>query len=390
MIVRRTLVIAAALGLALIPSAASASTGWVIQPTVDPGGTGALAFNVLEAVSCSSATSCTAVGTYFDDNSTMSATLAEYWNGTSWQAQPTPTPATIPDYLNYVELRGVKCVSENACMAVGQYITPAGVRQTLAEYWNGCAWSIVPTVNPTGASASQMNAVACTATVNCIAVGYYQNSSGTNLPLAERWNGTSWTLQPIPATSGGRLRGVSCTSASACTAVGFVGTNALADRWNGSSWKAQTVPKPTGAKEIQLNDIKCTSGTICTAVGFSSPGTGENTLAERWNGTSWKVQSTPEPSGGPGSYTLTGVSCTSASACTAIGDYGNTLVLENTLAEVWNGTAWKVQSTPNAEIGGFNELLGVSCATGSTCTAVGDSQGDSGSAPVRTVAMQKT
>jgi hypothetical protein len=388
--VRRVIIIAAALGVALLPATASASTGWVIQPTPNPaccGGEGF--FNTFQAVSCVSATDCTATGNYFDLSAT--GTEAEHWDGTSWQIEPTPNPATNG---STPELRGVKCVSGTFCIAVGQYVNPAGVRQTLAERWNGTAWSIVPTPNPAGAKASQLNAVACTTTANCIAAGYYQNSAGTNLPLAERWNGTSWALQSVPATSGGHLRGISCTSASACTAVGYAGNNGLADRWNGSTWKTQTVPKPSGAQSIQLNGVKCTSGTVCTAAGSgtypASPVKVVKTLAERWNGTAWKNQSipTPSPSGDSGTDVLTGISCTSASACTAVGYYENNQVTEDTLAEAWNGTAWTIQSTPNNNAD--NSLLGVSCTTTAICEAVGESDGDGGFSSGGNLAMRRS
>ena len=372
--VRRIVVIAVALSVALVPTAASASSGWQITPTTNPGGNFAgISLNELEAVSCPSTTSCTAVGTY-------GPTLAEHWNGTSWQTQSTPNPAGAQSS----ELRGVKCVSATFCMAVGDYYDSSGNEFTLAESWNGTNWA--DQLAPDTDYPDQLNAVACTTAVNCMAVGYYNQPSSGAQPLAFRWNGTAWSFQD-PTVSGGRLLGISCTSASACTAVGYAGSNALALRWNGSTWKTQAVPRPTGANRIQLNAIRCTSGTLCTAVGFSSSGTGQNTLAERWNGTSWKVQPTPEPPGGPGLYTLAGVSCTSASACTAVGDYQNSLAVDDTLAEYWNGTAWKVQTTPNPNA--INALLGVSCPT-AACMAVGDDSGDSGSSPILTLAMQRT
>ena len=54
--------------------------------------------------------------------------------------------------------------------------------------------------------------------------------------MAERWNGTAWAMQSIPNPNGsGQLNGVSCTSASACTAVGYYGGYVtLAERWNGT------------------------------------------------------------------------------------------------------------------------------------------------------------
>jgi hypothetical protein len=66
------------------------------------------------------------------------------------------------------------------------------------------------------------------------------------------------------------------------------------------------------------------------------------TLAERWNGVSWSIQDTPAL----GFSALSGVSCRSTTACTAVGSFinGNTLV---TLAARWDGASWSVQSTPN-------------------------------------------
>jgi hypothetical protein len=41
------------------------------------------------------------------------------------------------------------------------------------------------------------------------------------------------------------------------------------------------------------------------------------------------------------------------------------------LAEQWNGSAWTIQSTPNPTGSNQNELYAVSCASSTTCTAVG-------------------
>jgi hypothetical protein len=387
----RILAVVAALGVVLLPGVASAGTGWVTQLTVDPAGNSEGSVNTLESVSCTSASSCIAVGTFGTGSlvtSNPTTTLAESWDGSSWQQQATPNPVTTASDTG--ELRGVKCVSGTFCMAVGQYMNSAGVMQTLAEKWNGTAWSIVPTPNPAGAPTSQLNALACTTTANCIAVGYYQNSGGTNLPLAMRWNGTSWALQSVLATTGGRLRGVSCTSASACTAVGFAGPNGLADRWNGSSWKTQSVPRPSGTGSVQLNGVKCSSTTICTAIGSF----GTSPLAERWNGTAWKTQYVPLLANSvPDS--LAAISCVSASNCTAVGNAWCSSItsgcpdIQVTLAEVWNGTSWVAQPTPNGRET-FNSLLSLACTTGTACIAVGEGQADDGPMGSSTLAMQRT
>ena len=128
---------------------------------------------------------------------------------------------------------------------------------TLAERWNGTAWTIQPTPDPTGAQSSYL------------AGGFVHVRHGVHrrralrqqlrqtVTLAERWDGTAWTIQPTPEPAGRRIstwRGVSCTSATACTAVGYYRNSAgiqvtLAERWNGTAWTIQSTPNPTGAHE---------------------------------------------------------------------------------------------------------------------------------------------
>ena len=209
-----------------------------------------------------------------------------------------------------------------------------------------------------------------------MAVGTYTKPSGLGVGLAEQWNGHSWRVLPMPSPPGvavSNLLGVSCTSGSACTAVGVAnptgsGAKTLAERWNGIRWSIQTTPSPPHGS---LNAVSCTSASACTAVGASSAGT----LAESWNGTRWTVQATPNPPQGGGF--LSGVSCTSASACTAVGAANPFTPNATTLAERWNGTSWSLQATPNPSQGG-GELLSVSCASASACTATGNSTNSSG------------
>jgi hypothetical protein len=61
---------------------------------------------------------------------------------------------------------------------------------------------------------------------------------------------------------------VFCTSASQCTAVGGTGSAALAERWNGSTWTVQQTAFPPRHKV--LNALSCASASTCTAVGGSS------------------------------------------------------------------------------------------------------------------------
>jgi hypothetical protein len=101
--------------------------------------------------------------------------------------------------------------------------------------WNGTSWSIQPTPNPSSPGGGTLNWVACPSQRDCTAVGAAADRTGNpSATLAERWNGTRWSIQPTPnpaGVQGVRLEGVACTSPSACTAVGgSFGNASLADR----------------------------------------------------------------------------------------------------------------------------------------------------------------
>ena len=334
-------------------------SAWHKQRTVDPMIQAAAGLN---AVSCPSSLACTAVGAF--DGSSGTATLAERWDGTSWKTQETPNPSDREAAI----LNGVSCSSSVACRAVG-YSASGGRRWVLAEAWNGAQWTITKAANPNGADDSLLNAVACTSATACIAAG---SSFGSyRKTLAERWDGSRWTIQDTanpPGATENTLNGVSCTSATDCTAVGSfsdaTGTVALVERWDGNRWSLQNTPAAADYANIVLNGVSCTSTTACTAVGTFN----YEALVERWDGTHWTVQTTPTPAA-DASSTLSGVSCTSATACTAVGSFsdgaGNVTVVER-----WDGTDWTVDAIPNPA-----GLSGVSCTSESRCTAVGGQYG---------------
>lgn len=51
---------------------------------------------------------------------------------------------------------------------------------------------------PSGSTLSKLTAVSCRTATNCTAVGYYTNSTGTTVPLAQRWDGVEWKVQAPP------------------------------------------------------------------------------------------------------------------------------------------------------------------------------------------------
>jgi len=362
-------VLLGAAGIMAMPPAAAVS----VQASSQRPSAGTSLESEFYGVSCSSASACTAVGD--EETSTgTTATLVERWNGTSWSVQSAPAPSGAA--AGYFD--AVSCSSASACTAVGHYVAGTGGSVTLAERWNGTSWSVQSTPNPSGATLSTLNAVSCSSASACTAAGYFLTSGGTYQPLAETWNGTTWTAQSVPTPSGataGFLLGVSCIAASACIATGYYSTGAtdvaLAETWNGAAWTAQPAATPSGAISTELYGVSCTSASACTAAGNYETSAGVTaTLAERSDGSAWTVQSTPTPSSAIAGF-LSGVSCTSASACTATGWYETTPGAYETLAEHWDGSAWSIQPTSNPSGAPDNYLLGVSCTSASACTAAG-------------------
>ena len=363
---------AAAQSATLRPARATAATAtWSIQPSPDittPSGN-------LASVSCVTATACTGVGSY-TNTAGLFVTLAEAWNGTSWRTQPTPNPAGGGNLL----FTGVSCISSRFCEAVGSYIVHQGAaRVGLAEQWNGRTWTVQPMPAPRGSSDVEPRSVSCISATFCEAVGRYRNSSGAYVPLAEVWNGTSWQPQAIAGPAGFQLNAVTCHSAAFCEAVGDSSPSGQnAEIWNGQSWSLQSTPAPPHSLGVALFAVSCVAANMCEAVGdWLAPG-GELprplTLAEVWKGKAWALQPTPSPHALPDSG-LTGVSCTSASFCSAVGsNFDPVSAVSATLAERWNGTSWSVQSTPSPAGGSFTALNGVSCTTTTACEAVGTVQ----------------
>ena len=178
-------------------------------------------------------------------------------------------------------LQGVSCPSANACVAVGGDSGAA-----VAERWNGRTWSIQPTPSARNEYV-QLQAAACTSPAGCTAVGHLS----TNRTLAERWDGRKWSIQRTSQPHGAikaSLAGISCGAPRACTAVGSYTTalgreRPLAERWNGRKWSIQPTPIPAGATSSKLTSVSCASPTACTAVGwYDAPSGDELTLVERW------------------------------------------------------------------------------------------------------------
>jgi hypothetical protein len=352
-----------AVALTMVVATASArAAGWSVSPPVSVIAATSMPAT-LSAVSCPSATECVAVGSYLDSSGKPDAgPLVEASNGSGWTVQSTPK-------VSGGGLMGVSCPSASECVAVGT-IDRAGSSAPLAELWNGASWSVLPGASGPG-SQGTLEGVSCSSSTSCMAVGAGLMPSGASSDPAELWNGSTWTAEPLPAFSSrgttlpvASLSGVSCVSSGVCDAVGYhstygdQGSEVVTAEWNGGAWsdreEAASIKTNGG-----LSALSCPAATECEAAG---------TEVEGWNGSAWSQQNGSLPAGG----FLLGDSCASPTACGAVGDQtGNGDTANEIFADTFDGTAWTqapIQTPRSASLPG---LTGISCTAATSCTAVG-------------------
>ena len=341
-----------------MPAGAAVDGGGAWAEVAVSAGTDAMPLSVLSAISCVSVSACTAVGAVVSTSlSPARDALAVTWNGHVWTSVPTPAVGTN------AQLFGVSCTSTNFCVGVGT--DDAGAR---IEQWDGTTWSIAAVPASAGA---QLSGVSCASPAFCVATGS-TGTSASSAALIEQWDGTSWSVATTPAGTSTSLTGVSCPSTSFCVAVGgqdAVADQTLVEQWDGTSWS--TVPSPNpGTASNALSGVSCIGPSFCAAVGYQMTGSpfvqsDQRSLAELWDGHTWRAASPGDPAGSG----LGSVSCTSSSACTAVGGVVQSGNTEVQLVDSWNGSAWSPQPVPGDQT--FTGLNGVACTAPSACTAVG-------------------
>ncbi len=398
------LTMALAGGGALAGSSAAFASGRPLGPLVAgiPQAPSIGAPSTLNSVFCTSSADCWSVGSFARDRATLNQAL--HWTGHQWFRVRTPQPGGInPDDLS--QLDAVRCTSASNCWAVGDY-RKVGTLLDQILHWNGKKWTRVDAPSPGGTSDGDFNElfdVACTSATSCWATGTYGIQMSTTSQVAFNqilfWNGMKWALIKTPNPGGmsagdlNAIGSVRCSSSGNCWAAGEDGTIApkivLRNQmlhWNGSKWKLATVPNPGGTKPGDLNvidQLSCTSAKDCWAVGFfgafSAKGFSRNEIL-RWTGKHWVNVVAPEPDRTKIGFEnfLDGINCTSATDCWAVGASAGTSILPGVNEALhWNGSKWSVVTTPNpsgAGKGHSNELFSVRCTSTANCWAVGQQQ----------------
>ncbi len=211
--------------------------------------------------------------------STGSQPLIEHWNGTTWSV------VSSPNLPHGGSLTAVTSTSANDVWAVGD---SDNLSVDLVEHWDGSSWSVVSSPAFKG-SLDVIYGVSADASNDVWVVG---NSPG----LILHFDGTSWTRTVLPPAlyGGPALFGVAALSPSNVWAVGMVRPRSgfewrpLAEHWNGTSWSAVSSPDPNQHIGYNLRAIAAISASDIWAAGTVG--------IENWNGTSWNLV-TAIPSG---------------------------------------------------------------------------------------------
>jgi hypothetical protein len=293
------------------------------------------------------------------------------------------------------ELTAVSCVRSTFCIAVGTYRPGAPFNNYQGEHpvvtkFDGHKWSNVPAPAPLNA---ELNGVDCLSRTSCVAVGEQIAADGSTSPLVEELKSSIWSVTRLSGptifmTNEIQLRGVSCMSVGDCIAVGWdrgVGyprgvtpATGLIAQENSGGWTLQTLAPlvPTqvnsalGYVVVPSNAFDPTylMSVSCTPGRCVAVGQGRAFVHAEGG---WNPIAP--------TVVLNGVSCASASACTGVGQAGQgmagpVVVSTSTSIARLSGTQWRRVPSPNTT-SPSNVLNAVACWSARTCVAVGSVEG---------------
>jgi hypothetical protein len=381
----------ATVGLSIVipPPPVAPGTWTASQAPVPPGGNSPEP----DAVSCWQPSHCVAVGAYADTSNGAHGLLLTGAGG-SWTAAKGPLPAGATDPGSY--LTGVSCLSSAVCVAVGGYTDKSRHGYGWLLTRSGTSWTPARAPLPANAEAgpfSSLAGVSCPSPSACVAVGFYRDKRGAGEGLILTRSGATWTptQAPLPASAASdpsvQLTAVSCPSPATCVAVGDYSDKSGNDNAgmvlvrSGGRWTAAELPLPPKATGTELTGVSCSTAASCVAVGvYWDDRAGGHGLLLTLSGGAWKAAQAPVP---PNAGTFTnawafGASCSSPQSCVAVGFFPDNFTHDfSGMLLTWSNGSWKTAQTPLPANGvyavdtGESSLYAVSCTSPATCTAVG-------------------
>ncbi len=318
------------------------STGWAIDNTAYPDIDIDYASASLQSVSCPTDLLCMAVGEYTGSDSSTHSWAARL-TGAVWQA------ALLPPAGNDEFLADISCFSADFCVAVGEYV-PNQTSSPLAYVFTDAVWSLVPVGPSDIIQPGNLTGIVCVSTDACVVSGNQLAATldGGSWPVNGLYVGGNWSLQAslAPHYNGAYATDISCVNPRYCSLLG-VGNQAgggyvlqaredTIELWSFEKELLDAAPSRWGA-------LSCVDAAVCFAVGYeaASPGiTGQSLVFHELSPGEWRLV-TVSPNGSKYSV-LTDISCSSQTACVAVGYYGVAGGQEYPLIVEYDGSQWHI------------------------------------------------
>lgn len=373
----------AILWLACAPSALA--TTWTVGTPLDATSPPNLMFGgvtgtIATYVSCPTAGNCTAI-TNMEDNNDYYDVVAYNESGGVWQQ---PTVLNLPT-ANYPHVIGISCTSPGDCLAIGDYQTVDNSTQTTQSVWqiseSGGSWGSASTIGLPGTaqantSANAPTGIACSTGGDCVAVGWFTDSSNTQYPMIAS-GGVGGVSSFTQTSADGDYSGVGCSDGTTtCILVGtdagggFVQTDA-----GGSLSSTQDIATVDG-DHTALSSVACPTLNQCVVAGQNYPGerfgAAEPFVVSQSSSGVWGSETSLSANGSGYPMPIGQIACLSVGNCLLGSDgSGNEFYVDALLARETDGS-WSGFSPPplpsDAETGetALSDAEGVGCA-GSRC-----------------------
>lgn len=391
-------------------TAAALASSIVVVPLAQAGGTwnnavevaGTAVLNVggngeINAMSCTSAGNCSAIGTYGDTANGTQAFVVDETHGTWGSAQEIPGYGALNAGDNAGLILAISCSSPGNCGAGGSYADSSTYSEAFVVNEINGTWGSatgIPGFATSGSVGviSTVVTVSCSANGDCSAGGTYADDSGdVQAFVVDESNGTWGTAQEVPgsgALNAGNLALVSaidCSSPGNCGAGGIY-TDASKDTQSfvvnetGGTWgSAEELPGSAalnvgGAGGVGV--ISCPSSGNCGVGGayVDASKIDQSFVANELNGT-WGSATEIIGVNDSGASALSSLVCNSPGNCAAGGGYNDANNFTQAFVDTESDGGWEnsieVPNTSLLNVSGNSVVESVACSAYGYCTAGG-------------------
>jgi len=325
-------------------SVSTPTTSVAFSPDAVPSGVTALA-----TVTCPSSARCYATGSGSGGAVILSGAVGT--SGVSWTLDALPSGVT--------RITGLSCPAATTCYAT---TSRGGVLSLSGDTWSADTLPTTPTYAP-----SALDAISCTSTTSCYAVGTRKSSSlAAEISLATG-SATDWVKDAGPATltSLTQLVCEPSTPGASCEATGSRTTGstsyaAIASLSSPTTWQLDTLDTPT-TTAVSVGALTCPSPSVCAAIGTAS--SGAPLLLWKTGAATFTAEPLP-----PGTAMLGTLTCSEISRCFLTGSASTSTGAVAALISGEAGT-WTLDTLPGSPVA----ISKVACG-GSVCEAPGASE----------------